>query len=232
MRFNVLIRRLVASFVDIGLLYAGWHFYEYMLTKDQPMAYDRLFAGVFELLSYVPFCLLYTPLSESLSRGQTIGKYLLGLRVVSSQHGGFGLKEAFLRWLGGWVDFYITLGIAAGISMLQSRPYQRLGDRLARTWVVREFRPQERIKLPSPHFNFRVRDDYVEKGKIYEYREAGRRYKIQCLGVWMDASLIYVRLLVLESDPKPYSLQVGEILEVSINTSGIVFPGMWYLREL
>ncbi|MGX7689536.1 RDD family protein [Flectobacillus roseus] len=232
MKFDILIRRILASFVDVGLLYTGWHFYEYMNIKEHPMTYYRLFAEVCELLSYVAFCLLYTPLSEGVSRGQTIGKYLLGLRVISSQHEGFGLKEAFLRWLGGWVDFYITLGIAAGISMLQSRGFQRLGDRLARTWVVREFRSRKRVKLPSPHFNFKVRDDYVEKGKIYEYQEAGRRYKIQCLGVWMDASLIHVRLLVLASDPKPYSLKVGEILEVSINTSGILFPGMWYLREL
>jgi uncharacterized RDD family membrane protein YckC len=67
--------------------------------------------------------------------GKTIGKWLLGLRVVGAERSAVTYRRAFLRWLG-LVGFApVLLGF---LWILWSREKRGWHDFLARTWVIRE----------------------------------------------------------------------------------------------
>ena len=67
--------------------------------------------------------------------GKTIGKWLLGLRVVGAERSTVTYRRAFLRWLG-LVGFApVLLGF---LWILWSRAKRGWHDFLARTWVIRD----------------------------------------------------------------------------------------------
>lgn len=69
--------------------------------------------------------------------GKTIGKWLLGLRVVGADRGPLTYRRALLRWIG-----LVGLGLASfGLAFLWifwQREKRGWHDFLARTWVIRE----------------------------------------------------------------------------------------------
>jgi uncharacterized RDD family membrane protein YckC len=79
---------------------------------------------------------------ESLTRGRSVGKLALGLRVVREDGGPIRFRHALVRGLAGLVvDFGLLSGFTgavAVISSLASPRGRRVGDLLAGTMVVRE----------------------------------------------------------------------------------------------
>jgi uncharacterized RDD family membrane protein YckC len=75
---------------------------------------------------------------ETVWRGKTPGKHLLGLRVVTVEGAPVTFRHAAIRAALGLVDFGGTFGLAAVISSLVSKRNQRLGDFVAGTVVLRE----------------------------------------------------------------------------------------------
>jgi len=80
--------------------------------------------------------LLYYVAFEALS-GSTPGKYLCRLKVVDLDGGPPTLANVFLRNLCRLFDYPLFFGVAV-LSMESSRFYQRLGDRAARTVVIKK----------------------------------------------------------------------------------------------
>jgi uncharacterized RDD family membrane protein YckC len=66
--------------------------------------------------------------------GKTVGKWLLGLKVVGAEQGAISYRRALLRWLG-------TVGFAPLVFgflwVIWSREKRAWHDYLARTWVIR-----------------------------------------------------------------------------------------------
>jgi uncharacterized RDD family membrane protein YckC len=85
--------------------------------------------------------------SESLTRGRTLGKTVMGLRVVRDDGGPVTARHALTRALVGWVEIYLLTGTAAVISALGTSRTKRLGDLAAGTYVVSE---RSRLRLPDP----------------------------------------------------------------------------------
>jgi uncharacterized RDD family membrane protein YckC len=75
---------------------------------------------------------------ESLWRGQTPGKRVLGLRVVKDGGYPVGFIDAFLRNLLRAADFLPVGYILGLLSMAGDRTFKRVGDRVAGTMVVIE----------------------------------------------------------------------------------------------
>lgn len=70
--------------------------------------------------------------------GQTVGKWLLGLRVVGVNQGSISYSQSFIRCIG------YVLSTLSGIGflwILLSREKRGWHDLLARTWVIRERSP-------------------------------------------------------------------------------------------
>ncbi|WP_434388451.1 RDD family protein [Melittangium boletus] len=82
---------------------------------------------------------------ETFWSGQTVGKKLLGLRVIQRSGVRIGFYHAALRNLARPVDRLPLFYLVGGLSALLSGAQQRLGDMLAGTLVVRE----RRLKTPS-----------------------------------------------------------------------------------
>jgi uncharacterized RDD family membrane protein YckC len=91
---------------------------------------------------------------ETLWRGRTPGKALLGLRVVTVEGAPVGVRHATIRAVVGLLELTGTLGAVAILTSLVSARHQRLGDLAAGTLVIRERRarstPEAHRFLPPP----------------------------------------------------------------------------------
>ncbi|MFO0593839.1 MAG: RDD family protein [Myxococcaceae bacterium] len=87
----------------------------------------------------------YMVLLESVWSGQTIGKRVMGLRVIQETGVRVGALQSLLRNLVRPVDKLPVFYLVGGVSALLSGSQQRLGDLLAGTIVVRE----RRLKIPA-----------------------------------------------------------------------------------
>lgn len=106
--------------------------------------------GVIPALAYVAVFLAifgYPVGFETLRRGRTPGKAALGLRVVTREGAPVRFRHAAIRAALGLVDFALSAGAAAVVSVMVSRDSQRLGDLVAGTVVVRE---RSGLKAPAP----------------------------------------------------------------------------------
>lgn len=80
----------------------------------------------------------YPVAMETSTRGRSLGKMALGLRVVREDGGPVRFRQAFVRGLLSVVEIWISLGSIALIASLASSQGKRLGDYLAGTVVVHE----------------------------------------------------------------------------------------------
>jgi len=101
------------------------------------------------LIVLVLFLLMfgYPAASETLWRGRTVGKLALGLRVVTTEGAPVRFRHAAIRAALGMIDFFLTAGAGAVLSVLFTRSNQRLGDLVAGTIVLRE---RTGLRAPLP----------------------------------------------------------------------------------
>jgi len=74
---------------------------------------------------------------ETLSRGRSLGKLALGIRVVRDDGGPVRFRHAFLRALVGIGEIWLTLGSVALVASLTNDKGKRLGDMAAGTYAIR-----------------------------------------------------------------------------------------------
>ncbi|WP_033295071.1 RDD family protein [Amycolatopsis jejuensis] len=106
---------------------------------------DSALAVALLLTVFVLVVIGYPVLFETLSRGRSLGKLALGLRVVRVDGGPISFRHALTRALAGFfVDFWALgfLGAVAVIVSLTSSDGRRVGDYLAGTLVIRERVPE------------------------------------------------------------------------------------------
>src|ERR1700722_14772559 len=88
----------------------------------------------------------YPVVFETLSRGRTLGKLALGLRVVADDGGPERFRHALVRALAGAVECWALFGGPALITSLLSARGKLLGDVVAGSFVLRECAPR-----PAPN---------------------------------------------------------------------------------
>lgn len=89
------------------------------------------------LLFRVPW-IFYSPIIEYLTRGQSLGKLTMGIRVVKVSGENAGLREYFTRWIFRVVDIWFGFGFLAIIFASTSEKAQRLGDSMANTILIKK----------------------------------------------------------------------------------------------
>lgn len=99
---------------------------------------DSALAAAITLVLLVAVVVGYPVAMETATRGRTLGKLALGLRVVREDGGPVRFRHAFVRGLLAVVEIWISVGSIALITSLASAQGKRLGDFLAGTLVVRE----------------------------------------------------------------------------------------------
>ena len=78
---------------------------------------------------------------ETATRGRSIGKLVVGGRIVRADGGAIGFRHAFIRALVGVFELWMTLGAVAAIVGAFTPRSQRLGDLLAGTYSERTRTP-------------------------------------------------------------------------------------------
>ncbi|HVG17143.1 MAG TPA: RDD family protein, partial [Chitinophagaceae bacterium] len=156
-------RRLFAWMIDLFILV----FYIFIMSRllqkmeagmnsSSDNSYNMWAVG---LVLILPF-FLYHPVSEILMNGQSIGKRILGIRVVNENGGKPGMSQYIIRWLIRTSDYMVLIIIiyspyiaiygmqffwavggallllVADIILVNSKKQQRLGDLLAHTILI------------------------------------------------------------------------------------------------
>lgn len=112
------------------------------------------------LVVFVLTLLVWPIGTEILWRGRSVGKAILGLRVISADGSPVQPRQSVVRGLLALIDIYLSLGFLAVISAMFSPVSQRLGDMAASTVVIRERRNESGwspvVFYPPPGFEHYV----------------------------------------------------------------------------
>ena len=90
----------------------------------------------------------YPAAFETLTRGKSLGKMALGLRVVSDDGGPERFRQALVRALAAVIEIWLLTGAPALICSLLTARGKRLGDLFAGTFVIQERLPR-RASFPA-----------------------------------------------------------------------------------
>lgn len=126
-----------------GILSIAW-FADRAALDDGFLAAGILLASV---LAYVG----YPVLSELLLRGRSVGRLLMGTRVVRDDGGPVHVRQSVLRAVMAMFEIWSTTGAVALVCSVIDRRSRRIGDLLAGTMVIQErmrTHPPQRIEVP------------------------------------------------------------------------------------
>lgn len=85
----------------------------------------------------------YFVVLETVWNGQTIGKRVTGIRVIKRNGTSITARDALVRGLMRIIDWLPANGMVALVSFFATRHQQRIGDLVADTVVIREFRSRK-----------------------------------------------------------------------------------------
>lgn len=201
--------------------------YMYALFYAEKGYYVSGYTVIFLLL----FFFFYSFLTEWLFRGQTPGKMLMKVKVVSHDGNAPSLTQCLVRWMFLFVDAYSTVLLAfinswtvvftafgplVGIARIERSPFrQRFGDLAAGTFVVN------------------TRDDYATvEDTIYSYMTFNQNYQVTYPEVirFSDKDMTLVKNL-LEKSERQYdeelldklAKRIKELLKISSEEPNPVF---------
>ncbi|WP_343747305.1 RDD family protein [Fluviicola sp.] len=133
--------RAVAAFLDliflcIYFLLASYFIHQNLFDLDWNSRMNRdSFLTAF--LIRLPW-LLYSPVIEYFTNGRSLGKLIMGIRVVKSNGETAGLREYFTRWIFRIVDIWVGgFGFLALLVSGTTEKRQRIGDIMADTVVIK-----------------------------------------------------------------------------------------------
>jgi uncharacterized RDD family membrane protein YckC len=137
--------RAVSAMIDIAVIMVGYIIGVLLWATTLTQFDDALSAAIliiFTVLAIVGYPVVF----ETATRGRTLGKIAMGLRVVSDDGGPERFRQALFRALAGFIEIWTLMGGPAVICSLISPRGKRIGDVFAGTVVISERGP----KLPPP----------------------------------------------------------------------------------
>lgn len=138
--------RAVSALIDIAVVMAAYLCSVVLWASTLGQFDDALTAAI--LIIFAVLLLVGYPVAmETLTRGRSLGKIAMGLRVVSDDGGPERFRQALFRALAGVVEIWALTGSPAVICSLVSARGKRLGDIFAGTVVISERAP---VMAPPP----------------------------------------------------------------------------------
>ena len=119
-----------------------------LVSLSSAVADDAVLSGL-ALCAVVAVFVGYPVTVETLSRGRSVGKVALGLRVVRDDGGPETFRQALVRGLVGFGEIWLASGAVALVASMVSEQGKRVGDHLAGTVVIRERVPARAGPLPQ-----------------------------------------------------------------------------------
>ncbi len=146
--------RILAQLIDIFAQLPVLWFLEVVVLRASVQHLNQASAAAVYIVGLVFVVTGYPLIFETLSRGKTLGKLALGLRVVRDDGGPEGFRQALIRALSLtfvelWLIPFNLIGMPAGlITSMVTKRGKRLGDVFAGTFVIHERAPR-RPDLPA-----------------------------------------------------------------------------------
>ena len=133
--------RAVGALIDIAVMVAlnAVGTLLWALTLNQ---FDPAFSGAVVIIFTVLVLIGYPLVFETATRGRSLGKLAMGLRVVSEDGSPERFRQALFRALAGVVEIWMFFGAPAVICSMISPNAKRIGDVFAGTVVISERGPK------------------------------------------------------------------------------------------
>jgi uncharacterized RDD family membrane protein YckC len=137
--------RTLSALIDIAVMVV-FLFLGSLLWAATQTQFDSALSNSILLIFTVLAIVGYPLILETATRGRSVGKIALGLRVVSDDGGPERFRQALFRALASLVEIWMLFGSPAVICSILSPKAKRIGDIFAGTVVVNERGP--RLGLP------------------------------------------------------------------------------------
>lgn len=139
--------RALSAIIDVTVMFVGY-IIGLLLWTTTLTQFDSALSGAILIIFTVLTLLGYPIVFETATRGRSLGKIALGLRVVSEDGGPERFRQALFRALAGVIEIWVFTGGPAVICSLLSPKGKRIGDIFAGTVVISERAP--RLTPPPP----------------------------------------------------------------------------------
>lgn len=138
--------RALGALIDLMIILVGYVVAILLWAVALPEFDEALTAAI--LIIFTVTVIVGYPLAmETATRGRSVGKMVMGLRVVSDDGGPERFRQALFRALAGFVEIWMLFGGPAVIASLSSANGKRIGDMFAGTVVISERGPRS---VPPP----------------------------------------------------------------------------------
>ena len=170
--------RLLATGIDLTLIIGAALLINYIVARVGGSTALREAAQIAAAL-IVMFG--YPIVTETVTRGRTLGALALGLRVVRDDGGSIRFRQALLRGLAFWtVDFAPWTGFCGGlVAAALNADSKRLGDLMAGTIVVRTRSPRPPAPLPPVADALRSWTSQLELSRLPDELVTASRHLVQ-----------------------------------------------------
>ncbi len=126
--------RIVATIIDFAIL-LGYFIMISLLTSLSGDYFGEGLAWVYVIV-FLPAA-FYTLTSETFLNGQTVGKRVMGIKVISLNSNQASFAQYLIRWLFRLVDIWLFGSVVAIIVAAITEKNQRVGDLVAGTTLVK-----------------------------------------------------------------------------------------------
>ncbi|MET0900962.1 MAG: RDD family protein [Mycobacterium sp.] len=133
--------RAVGSLIDVTVMLIGY-FFGTLLWAATLANYDPALSAAVLIIFTILVLVGYPLIFETATRGRSLGKMAMGLRVVSEDGGPERFRQALFRSLAAFIEIFMLFGGPAVICSLVSPKGKRIGDVFAGTIVISERGPR------------------------------------------------------------------------------------------
>jgi uncharacterized RDD family membrane protein YckC len=133
--------RIVARIIDVGIFggisYIGAIIFIGVSAGSGNVNWMKGTGYIATLIIWLALFVFYDLIAEIFFNGQSVGKRVMKIKVVSLNGARPGVGQYILRWLFRVLDFGVTLGSLAVVSVALTDNRQRTGDMIAGTTLVK-----------------------------------------------------------------------------------------------
>jgi len=113
--------------------------------------------GLTMIIIFFVIFIFYDLICEIFMDGQTFGKKIMKIKVISLDGGQPTFGQYLMRWVFRIVDFGLGWGVVALICVAASKNHQRVGDMLAKTTLIKTV---PRTQMENVAFTITPAEDY------------------------------------------------------------------------
>jgi len=135
--------RVAASAIDYGIFLMVYYVFAIVMLIGTPTP-EKMGVSMIVLLGvWLVLYILYDIVAEVFFNGQSIGKKITKIKVISLDGARPTLGQYMLRWVFRLIDFTLTFGAGGLLTIVLSENKQRIGDVVAGTTLVKTKQPTQ-----------------------------------------------------------------------------------------